>query len=964
MKLSSTILFTMVTSIAIFGQTLQKIPSANLKNSKKKLEAQEVQKTNPTNSNSTPYRGSGLHNCKSHELNEKHYQERGILNEFNQSYLQGTAKPKVPDAAKTPGVNTIPIIFHVVYNPNTPAENVSNALIMQVYNDIVQDFQLLNADAANARAAFGFVPADANINFCLATKTPTGTPLTEVGVERVSTTEAWYDSNNGEENKMKASATGGAQIWDRNKYLNVWICDISNGANSGTAGYAYRPTSSYLPGSDIDGIVIDYNLGVNNDNVLTHEIGHYLGLDHTWGGSGSCSMDDGFTDTPNTAGPSFNYAGSCSGNQSTCSGVQTQYENYMDYSNCTVMFTQNQANYMLSILTGIRGSLLLSNACDPVNAPPVADFNANIGSPIIIPVGGALTFNDLSSNAPTSWSWNFGGGATNSTVQNPTVTFNTLGTYTVTLTATNTYGSDSEVKTGYVQVVAAAAGSACDTLRNYNPVTENYAAYSLLAPSIGTIPGTCTIGGQNVTKYADRYVAPTSTKVRRLILPIFTAYNGSGSGMMKIRVVNDNAGSPGTTVAALDTFLIADMQEGYFNTFDFTNPGTVTGAFWVEFELFYGTQDTIVIGMVNFTDRGAGANTMKLYHAAAWKTPATLFGAGYNSSLWLDVLTSNGAAPSADFTLSDNALCAGGMVSANGSTSTNATHYDWYLTNGTGSTVISNPSGASQTFNFPTAGSYRIYLFADGACLTDGIYAPITVNAKPTATVNSTNTTCGNNNGTISITGATGGNSPYSYSIDGSNFQSGTAFANLAAGTYTVYVKTAGSACQSTYSKTIATSTPFTATISANQFICPGQSATLTAGGGTSYAWFDGSTNIGTTASISVSPAATTQYSCQVTDASGCISTVFTNVAVDCSLSLQEALANGLKIYPVPAKDIVNVEFNGAFNYELRDARGRLIQSGNAVDVLKLQLAGQESGMYFIQLSNDSFEGTFRLVKQ
>jgi hypothetical protein len=165
---------------------------------------------------------------------------------------------QVPSTMRTPGVNTISVIFHVVHNPNNPAENVSNALFMQVFNDIQEDFQLLNADASNARGGFGFVPADANINFCLATKTPAGVPLTEVGVVRVSTTEDWYNSDGGEENKMKASATGGSQIWDRNQYLNVWICDISNGANSGTAGYAYRPTTTFLPSASIDGIVLGY----------------------------------------------------------------------------------------------------------------------------------------------------------------------------------------------------------------------------------------------------------------------------------------------------------------------------------------------------------------------------------------------------------------------------------------------------------------------------------------------------------------------------------------------------------------------------------------------------------------------------------------------------------------------------------------------------------------------------------
>ena len=309
-----------------------------------KLKSKSVQVTQPTiqlNNHHERGKGMGPNSCKSHELTKSYYESIGAWDAFNEEYQHSTANSKVPPNAKTPGVNNISVIFHVVHNPNNPAENVSNALIMQVFNDIQEDFQLLNTDASNARTAFGFTPADANINFCLATRTPAGVALSETGVIRVSTSEDWYDSDGGEENKMKASATGGSQIWNRNNYLNVWICDISNGAGSGVAGYAYRPTITFLPSSTIDGIVLDYNLGMNNDNVLTHEIGHYLGLDHTWGGSGSCTNDDGFADTPNTAGPSFNYSGSCSGNQTTCVSTQTQYENRKKKSSTLTPATSN-----------------------------------------------------------------------------------------------------------------------------------------------------------------------------------------------------------------------------------------------------------------------------------------------------------------------------------------------------------------------------------------------------------------------------------------------------------------------------------------------------------------------------------------------------------------------------------------------------------------------------------------------
>lgn len=62
------------------------------------------------------------------------------------------------------------------------------------------------------------------------------------------------------------------------------------------------------------------------------------------------------------------------------------------------------------------------------------------------------TFIDNSSNSPTSWLWNFGNGDT-STQQNPVYVYTTIGTYTVTLTATNTYGSDTETKIDFITII-------------------------------------------------------------------------------------------------------------------------------------------------------------------------------------------------------------------------------------------------------------------------------------------------------------------------------------------------------------------------------------------------------------------------------------------------------------------------------------------------------------------------------
>jgi PKD repeat protein len=82
--------------------------------------------------------------------------------------------------------------------------------------------------------------------------------------------------------------------------------------------------------------------------------------------------------------------------------------------------------------------------------PPVANFTANDTT---ITVGQNVTFTDTSTNNPTSWSWTFENGApATSTAQNPVVTYNTAGTFNVTLIATNAAGSDTEAKVDYISV--------------------------------------------------------------------------------------------------------------------------------------------------------------------------------------------------------------------------------------------------------------------------------------------------------------------------------------------------------------------------------------------------------------------------------------------------------------------------------------------------------------------------------
>jgi PKD repeat protein len=90
------------------------------------------------------------------------------------------------------------------------------------------------------------------------------------------------------------------------------------------------------------------------------------------------------------------------------------------------------------------------NLTSVVNLPPMADFSAD---PVVTLIGRSVQFTDLSANSPTSWQWDFNNdGIIDSTMQNPSYTYTTAGTYTVNLTVSNPAGSGDEVKADYITV--------------------------------------------------------------------------------------------------------------------------------------------------------------------------------------------------------------------------------------------------------------------------------------------------------------------------------------------------------------------------------------------------------------------------------------------------------------------------------------------------------------------------------
>lgn len=280
--------------------------------------------------------------------------------------------PDLLSRAKTnEDIYTIPVVVHVVYH--TESENISDETINEQIVVLNRDFMRLNEDTVNTPGAFKGIAANCNIQFCLASFDPNGD--TTNGITRTySDTEYWVLAMS---DQVKSSETGGADPWPANSYLNIWICNLQDGV----LGYATMPQDGVQPPND--GLVIGYRffgLGdvssapYNLGRTATHEVGHWLGLYHTWGDdAGTCSQDDGINDTPmqldHTYGcPEFPFPDDCS---SAFPGIM--FQNYMDYTDdaCMNIFTEDQKTIMRNILETKRGSILNSPAgCNEIEPLP------------------------------------------------------------------------------------------------------------------------------------------------------------------------------------------------------------------------------------------------------------------------------------------------------------------------------------------------------------------------------------------------------------------------------------------------------------------------------------------------------------------------------------------------------------------------------------------------------------------
>lgn len=837
----------------------------------------------------------------------------------------------------TESVLTIPVIVHVIHSGQAVGSgaNISQAQVVDQINILNKDYNGTNSDTTLIPGVFKPVFGRGKINFCLAVVNPSNAVLAEPGIDRInSVTKGWTA---GPYTMAYCDATIKPQsIWDPNRYLNIWVCNLGNSLlgyatfpNPGTTGllglsppYGSATSDGVVCLNTAFGSIGTAAAPYNKGRTATHEIGHWMGLRHVWGDA-NCGNDE-CNDTPTQSTQNF---GCPTFPQVSCSNGPNgnMFMNYMDYVDdaCMQMFTKDQVFRMQLILANsqFRQSLLTSTVCKTgtvtndvaivnITSPTYSQvINCN---PYIIP---SFSVTNFGNNAVTSITFTYNVDNVGTQTLNWTGNLPSLSTTLITLPQINLANGAH-----YFQVNALNPNSVADTYTNNNFSFQPFTitnGYTIAASGATTIcsgnPATLTAtGGASTWTWNPGAIASQTASVIPATTTIYTV-SGSLATCVKTATVQITVNTTPTLTA---------------------NSTTICAS---------GQATLIASGAPNYS-WSTSQTTSVINVSPAITTVYTVQGINgscvSSKQVTVTIGTSLGIVPVA----SSTAFCSGNSTTI---TASGASTYTWQPGNLSGPSVVVTPN---TTTTYTISGS--------AASCTGQATILITVNATPTISPSAANpSVCIPGPGTnLLVSGAS------TYTWQPGNLVGAPVAINPAATTVYTCVGTSAAGCTDT--KTVLVTVngkPSVIVATSNPSLCVGMVGSIFATGATNYTWNPGNLS-GSTPTISQS--STTTYTC-IGESNGCTDTkTITIISVTCT-GLSSQISNlSISIYPNPVNDELFIKANEDVKVTMYNAIGQEVRTELVARNGKISTAELPNAVYFVHVKGLNETRIYKIVKQ
>jgi hypothetical protein len=797
----------------------------------------------------------------------------------------------------TESIFNIPVIVHIVHNNETvntinatSGGNLNAAQVVDQINILNRDYKGLNSDTSLIPAVFKPYLGKFQVNFCLAVVNPTGGVMAEPGIDRVNRVTKGWTAPPYTQNYIDATIKPNS-IWDVNKYFNIWVMNLGGGLlgystfpNPGGTGILGLPAPYGT--ATTDGVVIlntafgsigtaanftPYNKG----RTTTHEAGHWMGLRHIWGDA-TCG-NDYCNDTPTQSTSNF---GCPTFPSVTCGNGPNgdMFMNYMDYVDdaCMFMFTKDQKYRAQLILAGapIRSSIITSTVC---NLPTVGN---DVGITYVANPTYSQIINCNNYFTPVLNLRNYG----STTLTTATIFYNVDGVNTQTVSWAGSLSPSTAVNYSLpvisnltngahafnATVTAPNGGTDNNANNNVNnqlfSITNSFTLSATASATICSGQTVTLIGSGGATSYswnpgaiagATAVVSPTASTVYTLTGTTGTCSNTRTTNLTVVPKPTVTVSSYTICAGGTATLTASGATSYSWSNGAITNPITVSPAVTTVYTTT-GTASGCTGTVTSTVTIGAGLSIVvsPSVQTRCSGSSATISASGANTYTW-----SNGSnASSIMVTPSVSTVYSvSGTSGACGGSNTaivNITPYSTVTVNSASALCFGQSSGtaginanggaAPYTYSFSTgavtqtvgslaAGNYTAIVTTSAGCVSTRTFAI----AQPPAlnlALSSTNTSCGNCNGSLSYS-ASGGTPGYNFTVSPGGVNN-----NLCAGAYNV-TGTDANGCVMSSSVYIITSLGVSANANSSNASCGGctdGSATVTVISGTgpySYSW-------------------------------------------------------------------------------------------------------------------------------